>query len=240
MCDYVISLNKFNDITHNVISSWGSWRILGDGSVTIAQWRRAQDLKNWGIRRSPVRFRPKIRQLRSIWVWVNRPWSKGSKLLIPVIKAIEVKNRCRFFISQVIVIFNVVSYHLIQNTISLQKTFTFSCHKLLTNTVNSKQCHGVLTFADSFNMPNVTVAGGIWRWFVCDEIIYYTITCSFVYTANALGKFRRGSLCKPDMSSGDLASSCRGRLSISNLQDHTPWVLDWSHQDYHWKYNKVP
>jgi len=30
------------------------------------------------------------------------------------------------------------------------------------------------------------------------------------------------------MSSGDLASSCRGRLSIGNLQGHTPsWVLDW-------------
>jgi len=29
------------------------------------------------------------------------------------------------------------------------------------------------------------------------------------------------------MSSGDLASSYRGRLSIGNLQRHTPWVLSW-------------
>jgi len=65
------------------------------------------------------------------------------------------------------------------------------------------------------------------RWFVCDEIIYYTITCSFVYPATVLGQFRRGSLLKSDMSSGDLAGSCRERLSIGNLQGHTPRVLDW-------------
>ena len=39
------------------------------------------------IRRSPVRFRPKTCQLKSIWIWANRPSSKGSKLLFSVIKA---------------------------------------------------------------------------------------------------------------------------------------------------------
>ena len=52
------------------------------------------------------------------------------------------------------------------------------------------------------------------RRFVCDEIMYYTITCSLVYPANVLGQFRRGYLLKSGMSSGDLVSSCRGRLSI--------------------------
>jgi len=65
------------------------------------------------------------------------------------------------------------------------------------------------------------------RRFVCDEIIYYTMTCSFVYPATVLGKFRRGCLLKSDMSSGDLESGCRGRLSIGNLQGHTPCALDW-------------
>jgi len=65
------------------------------------------------------------------------------------------------------------------------------------------------------------------RRFVCDEIIYYTMTCSIVYPATVLGKFRRGCLLKSDMSSGELASSCRGRQSIGNLQGHTPCALDW-------------
>jgi len=47
--------------------------------------------KIWVIRRSPVRFRPKPRQLKSMWIWANRPSSKGSKLLFPVIKVIKIK-----------------------------------------------------------------------------------------------------------------------------------------------------
>jgi len=39
------------------------------------------------------------------------------------------------------------------------------------------------------------------------------------------GKFRRGCLRKASMRSGDMARSCRGRLSIDNLQGHTPCVL---------------
>ena len=64
------------------------------------------------------------------------------------------------------------------------------------------------------------------RRFVCDGIIYYNITCSFVYPVTVLRKFRRGCPFKSDMNSGDLASNCKGRLSIGNLQGHTPWVLD--------------
>jgi len=42
--------------------------------------------------RSTVRFRPKPRLLKSIWIWANRPWSKGSKLQFPVIKANKIKQ----------------------------------------------------------------------------------------------------------------------------------------------------
>jgi len=65
----------------------GSWGIFGDSSVTLAQCWRARDLTNLVICRSPVRFRPKTRELRFTWNWANRPSSKGSKLLFPVIKA---------------------------------------------------------------------------------------------------------------------------------------------------------
>jgi len=43
------------------------------------------------ICRSQVRFRPKTRQLKSLWIWANRPSSKGSKLWCPVIKADKIK-----------------------------------------------------------------------------------------------------------------------------------------------------
>jgi len=43
----------------------GSWGIFGDSSVTLAQWWRARDLTNLVVRRSPVRFWPKTRQLDS-------------------------------------------------------------------------------------------------------------------------------------------------------------------------------
>ena len=42
---------------------WGSKRIFGDSSVTVAQWWRARHLRNLVIRRSLVRFRPKS----SLW-----------------------------------------------------------------------------------------------------------------------------------------------------------------------------
>jgi len=75
---------KWNDL----YQLWrGSWGIFGDSSVTLAQWWRARDSTNLVIHRSPVRFRPKTRQLRFTCIWANRPWSKGSKLLFPVIKA---------------------------------------------------------------------------------------------------------------------------------------------------------
>ena len=98
---------------------------------------------------------------------------------------------------------------------------------LLTNTVYSNQCHGVFTLSDSILYAQCHG----YRWYSggegCDENIYYTITCSCVYPATAFGKFRRDCLLKSDMSFGDFATSCRGRLSIGNLQGHTPWVFDW-------------
>jgi len=42
---------------------------------------------------SPVRFRPKTRQLRFTWMWAYTPSIKGSKLLFPVIKAVFKKKR---------------------------------------------------------------------------------------------------------------------------------------------------
>ena len=42
-----------------------------------------------------------------------------------------------------------------------------------------------------------------------------------------VGKFLWGCLLKSDMRSGDMARSCRGRLSIGVLEGHTPCVLDW-------------
>jgi len=32
---------------------------------------------------------------------------------------------------------------------------------------------------------------------------------------------------RPDMRSGDFTGCCRGRLSKTSLQDHTPWALIW-------------
>jgi len=46
----------------------------------------------WVIRRSSFRFRPKTRQLKSGWIWANRPSSKGAGILFPVIKANQIKS----------------------------------------------------------------------------------------------------------------------------------------------------
>jgi len=71
----------------DVVKIRGSWGIFGDSSVTLAQWWRVRDTTHLVIRRSSVRFRPKTRQLRFTWIWANRPSSKGSEQLFPVIKA---------------------------------------------------------------------------------------------------------------------------------------------------------
>jgi len=44
-------------------------------------------------------------------------------------------SHCRFFLSQANIISNVASNHLIQNTISVYKSFTFACYQLFTDTV---------------------------------------------------------------------------------------------------------
>jgi len=57
---------------------------------------------------------------------------------------------------------------------------------------------------------------------------HVTMTCFFSWghPVTDVGKFRRGCLLKFDMRSGDMARTCRGRLSIGNLQGHTPCVMD--------------
>jgi len=86
VASWFIQVGKRNWFSHSSLTG-GSWGIFSDSSVTLAQWPRARDLTNLVIRRSQVRFRPKTRQLRFTWIWANRPSSKGSKLLFPVIKA---------------------------------------------------------------------------------------------------------------------------------------------------------
>jgi len=53
--------------------------------------------------------------------------------------------------------------------------------------------------------------------------------CLFFCTVSptAVGNQRRGCLLKQDMSAGEDAFCCSGRLSIGNLQGHTPWVFFW-------------
>jgi len=60
-------------------------------------------------------------------------------------------------------------------------------------------------------------------------IYIYIYECLFFCTVSptAVGNQRRGCLLKRDMSSGEDANCCTGRLSISNLRGHTPWVFFW-------------
>ena len=61
----------------------------------------------------------------------------------------------------------------------------------------------------------------------------YIYICIYIYWANLMNtmphklhrKWRQNTIS--DISFGDWASSCTGRLSIGNMQRHTPWVLDW-------------
>jgi len=101
-------------------------------------------------------------------------------------------SHCRIFISPATIISNVASHRLIPNAISVYKSFTFLCHKLLTDTVYSNQCHGVLIFQilSKRQISRSQVAFG--RQVVCHENIYCTITFAFVYPATVLGRFRRG------------------------------------------------
>ena len=55
----------------------------------------------------------------------------------------------------------------------------------------------------------------------------WVVSCCFQsHTAFVVTKWRRVCLLKSVIRSGDMARRCRGRLSIGNLQGHTPWVLD--------------
>ena len=53
--------------------------------------------------------------------------------------------------------------------------------------------------------------------------------CLFFCTVSptAVRNQRRGCLLKQDMSAGEDDNCCSGRLSIGNLQGHTPWVFFW-------------
>jgi len=84
--------------------------------------------------------------------------------------------------------------------------------------------------------PHLTVAhSACVRWlFTQKHIILIHVrhhvsiyVCFFVRTVppTAVGNYRRGCLLKQDMSAGDNANCCSGRLSIGNLQGHTPWVF---------------
>ena len=61
-----------------------SLELTGEERGTLQIW-----VNHW----SPVRIRPNIRQLKSFWIWANRPSSKGFKLLFSVIKANKIKNQ---------------------------------------------------------------------------------------------------------------------------------------------------
>ena len=109
----------------------------------------------------------------------------------------------------------------------LQDSHIFmSCHQQLTYTVHSKQSHGGVTFSESFNTPNVTVTGSMWEanglWW--KPLLHHNILIWL--PCNRTG-FWRVSLLQSNMSSGGLASRFKGRLSIGNLQGHTPWVFHW-------------
>jgi len=66
--------------------------------------------------------------------------------------------------------------------------------------------------------------------------------------ATVYGKFRRGCLRKVFMKSGDMARSCKWRLSINNLHGHTPCVLhcipsratNWIIQHHHISDSRYP
>ena len=69
-------------------------RIFGDTSVTSAQQIRAwHPTEIWVILRSPVQFLPKPRELKFVWIWADKPSSKGSELPFPVIKANRIKSQ---------------------------------------------------------------------------------------------------------------------------------------------------
>jgi len=57
------------------------------------------------------------------------------------------------------------------------------------------------------------------------SIYVFLFFCTVSPTAD--GNQRRVCLLKQDMSAGEDANCCSGRLSIGNLQCHTPWVFSW-------------
>jgi len=92
--------------------------------------------------------------------------------------------------------------------------------------------------------PQLTVAHSAWQ-DMCQVTLfsktYHPKSCQisrvdffvlFLYPATEVWNYRRGCLLKQDMSAGDNANCCSGRLSRGNLQGHTPWVFLWVPQKY--------
>jgi len=81
---------------------------------------------------SPVRFWPKPRQLKSMWIWANRPSSKGSKLLFPVIKAIKKKNQHQSIRNSLAALLKALfTFYAVTAIIRLDKRFSLFCEKYL-------------------------------------------------------------------------------------------------------------
>jgi len=84
----------------------------------------------WIIRRSPVWFRPKTREIESIWIWADRPSSKGSKLWFLIIKAnkiiVSVWVSLFFWIYLCVLFFHKFSFLSFTFTFSLSISLSFS------------------------------------------------------------------------------------------------------------------
>ena len=77
----------------NCFPEWICYEVLRWCIHHHSSVEKSVGLNNWVVRRSPVQFPPKPHQLKSIWTWIYRPWSKGSKLLYPVIKANKIQPK---------------------------------------------------------------------------------------------------------------------------------------------------
>ena len=168
---------SYNEFCANCIicSQRVSWGIFGDSSVTVAQWWRVQDFTNLVMRRFPVRFRPKKRQLRFTWIWANWPSSKGCKLLFPVMKANQIKTRCSICLVSKATLMQSQSAVLVPCHLCMFCTCTFDKTNLYWNRVNFRNaCVSYISRARSrdrsqngWTVLRYSVSGP-WIWF-CNQ-----------------------------------------------------------------------
>jgi len=79
--------------------SKGSWKIFGDESATLAQWRRARDWTNLDYPQVPGSILAEnLSNKKWIWIWANKPSSKVSKILFPVIKSNKFNSESHIFV----------------------------------------------------------------------------------------------------------------------------------------------